>query len=1240
MKKIVKSSLALLALCSLSAMNVNAKNVSATDIKELSSYEDEGNQKNYEVFIYGKHVHIGYITFSDLLMGANSAAEIKDYTLYYKTGNNTWQKTSNADKWEDITEVSDLDFEMVKLVGTKSGDCIADDECEAGVDSSYVTTESYLDGRSAEVFLDESQDLSIVSIEKVNTTNKDTAKLVYNETSLANPTLTNTDNTYKLVLNAESPLLNYNNTTTAGKWIGLLIKTNRVLKTEDLAKLQIKVGDDTYKVDEANLNSAATYGGSDREFIMWLDASKLDDATITFQYNKEKKQTINVSFAEPTLITEYSAEAKIDADTITIKNNDKTANVHVKSVLLSTDESGKNEYVNIFYVESAEDKTTVEAAKRIDFTAENDKRVLLYQESAWKGYELIELTGITPSAPVTAEEGKDLTLDQKNYNWNQEAISAPTLAAHERTEEEAYDYVATINAKNVLKNDGKVKLNIDLGINNAKVNVTGAKFTSDSEGKTNGELEVVLSETGTLVAFENTNGSAEKVIVKFVVVYDESLDLTFTAAKASGDVDLYPGTSVSTEGTANANYRANMAVIDESVLKAVANEDESYTVRVQTTGTLAAFARKTTDGKTVSGKWVGVIVDLGVDPHDLTISGDYTISESDITDAKRFGATTDTAFIYWVQPANASEDQIVTFTYNVTNASVKVNFEVREIKLFADPVKAIITDENKSTVKVLEDYANDVRFVDSTKQFALNQNLKQGYQFVVSIDGVEYTYVVTTADVSAKNPKLVRISNLELTGVYKNIYTSEDATDEYLTQAMKSVKLEGNVIKVEFDRPVLLSNGKYAVVIDLGEKIDGDSKDTIKRTATSSGISEKPESRIESQYLEDVKGHLLLVVWVSPKETDINAEKEYKFKVWRTTSAGDATVPIEIVIQSTVNDTREDDVELKSETTESLDKSKLEEYFTDGQSTAELNNNKAISTEVNEKGEIVITYDKELTSFTPSNVSGNPGSRKYFGVLLDLGVDPTTLQGKASADGGSYYTFANNSSVGSDLHCESVSDERCQKDREKFGATGTQFIIWLDIDAFKPAKDDSNRLEFKTTFVSAGNSENQFSETTLTFVLVNGIDKLKTPTVSAINSSSTTPSSVQSLSSYKHNQDEFVYSYVPASNVNSNVVTHDTLTISPKTEASAAESVSIKVGSKVEANEWYAVKMDFGRAVNLDSSHNNKEVRLEHIENSTSFILWVSRKAKDTVTFKDDYNDTTYTVTIVNSEKVSSDTAA
>ena len=134
MKKIVKSSLALLALCSLSAMNVNAKNVSANDIKDLSAYEEEVGQKNYEVFVYGKHVHIGVITFADLMTGFDSAVEIKDSNLYYKTGDNKWQKTSTTEKWEDITDVSDLNFEMVKLIGTKTGDdCIATNECKDGV---------------------------------------------------------------------------------------------------------------------------------------------------------------------------------------------------------------------------------------------------------------------------------------------------------------------------------------------------------------------------------------------------------------------------------------------------------------------------------------------------------------------------------------------------------------------------------------------------------------------------------------------------------------------------------------------------------------------------------------------------------------------------------------------------------------------------------------------------------------------------------------------------------------------------------------------------------------------------------------------------------------------------------------------------------------------------------------------------------------------------------------------------
>lgn len=85
------------------------------------------------------------------------------------------------------------------------------------------------------------------------------------------------------------------------------------------------------------------------------------------------------------------------------------------------------------------------------------------------------------------------------------------------------------------------------------------------------------------------------------------------------------------------------------------------------------------NGTGMNKEWFALILDFGVDPN--TIEGiDYTINPEDISEAKRLGATTDTAFIVWLD----ATDRVLTFQKkdgNTVVGSIHIQIEAPKLEL-------------------------------------------------------------------------------------------------------------------------------------------------------------------------------------------------------------------------------------------------------------------------------------------------------------------------------------------------------------------------------------------------------------------------------------------------------------------------------------------------------------------------------------------------------------------------------
>ena len=127
---------------------------------------------------------------------------------------------------------------------------------------------------------------------------------------------------------------------------------------------------------------------------------------------------------------------------------------------------------------------------------------------------------------------------------------------------------------------------------------------------------------------------------------------TETQLKSASDINTAKSTSASEE-----NIRTNASKCSISV--------SGNTITITDEGLIEYVGGPYTEPK----KWVGLLVDLNT-----KAQGDiYNIEDIDYSDAKRWGASTDTTFIMWVTPDISGK--IIRFT-NVDDETQTVDLEV------------------------------------------------------------------------------------------------------------------------------------------------------------------------------------------------------------------------------------------------------------------------------------------------------------------------------------------------------------------------------------------------------------------------------------------------------------------------------------------------------------------------------------------------------------------------------------
>ena len=214
---------------------------------------------------------------------------------------------------------------------------------------------------------------------------------------------------------------------------------------------------------------------------------------------------------------------------------------------------------------------------------------------------------------------------------------------------------------------------------------------------------------------------------------------------------------------------------------------------------------KSYDNGYMEGQWFGFILDLGIDPHNIT-SNQYGILDCDITDAQRFGAVSETAFIVWLTEENFANGAL-KFTFN---NELDINDAIT-LTLNYDGITSVSYEATSSITEL----SNDVIFKDN--------------MFIVGLDVTTFTFkeggVLKTAK---KEDNWTFVTNLDFKG------TSKIEVDNILDEEpfASQIKDNENAISVNYEEDIITvtKNSKlisytnnsgrdeqwYALLIDLG----------------------------------------------------------------------------------------------------------------------------------------------------------------------------------------------------------------------------------------------------------------------------------------------------------------------------------------------------------------------------------------------------------------------------------------
>lgn len=1194
MKKLTKVSLFAVAALSASIMTTSAKTMTADQLKNLATIKVGSQEISENLYIFGKYVYVNTISAAEINDAWNDLANDAEYLKTYRTLFNDGvaaviHKDSN-NNWKNLTYNTSLaktvSIEMTHIIGDLKGEHLSNID-NLYTDGSYVKSETLPSKKTVEIFVDEKAELSIADVRAVSKIARLNNSNISTDTHKYNTSAVDIKFDKKLNITKNKPLLTYDNGTAGGpqEWIGLIIKTNKSLTSND----KIKLGD-----TDLTLNDATEHGGDAREYVAWVKFNDLKgnkNLTVHINGAEEASQTIEVNVVD-------NIKDTIKVDNIVSESEPKITNVSENLKTATALIDGK--YTAFLYAEKAYNDGT-----SVDFAIDGDMKRAVKDSSVWYVEDLINIVSANKTPLTTSDKG--------NVEWNKKAVSNVEFAAEKgKLGESAYDYVVKVHTNKVPYYSDGINVDIDLS---AKVKTSTSITKSSAEGASASTYTVKLTSKESVVTFENEDDAkvTQHINVKFVIV-DETpdVDIKITPGLAGDDINLFKSPTPEQAST-NVNYRYNMNRASFTTTK---DENGNYTVVIQekeytNNNGLVKFSH---DTKFATEKyWFGFVIELAKNPLDSAnnydITGNITVSDVLVNDAKNIGNASNNAFALWVSGDNDQLDHLkssYTITDNETMKTVTINFVIKLI----DKTPVVDKDANASKVTSVvptEEYASSVKYDATKKEFTINTDTTSfvAKTTITDTNGVsttkEYTYVVITNSGDDKcgfggghdTEKCVKkIQNLELNRVFAAEKDSDDhtAVAQYGLDSVEKVTFEGNVINVVLNRKL---EGSYALLLDLGIGAYDPSSNAVYRNGSALEKG-NAKSRFENTTPSNV-GNLALV-WVKA-----DTENETVLDLTHKDANGLVSVPYEVVVKVTVDNKAK---ELKLNQAEKAvfdpnftNASENSTYYGTGDPKIVKDNNDYITSITREGNTVTVRYNHSLTS-------------DKFAILMDLGVNPDYLNVKYADGTVASTNFAINKEAAA-----------------KAGYTGTKFFLIVN-NADEKIKNGTIELTFDQNKVA--NVDNRYGDSIKVTLVVK--DEIERMTVSS-NNISKRSADIKSVEgsftyddiAYAENQKNYTYDFVDETV--SDADRKGTLTIKA-VDKNVQPSYYIlnKDGSPFA---WYAVVIDLG--VEIDNPTKTGG-RIEPIDlTSGKFVLWINRAdTSKTVTLTNTYNETQYVLTVKN----------
>lgn len=1121
MKKITKlSAISLLALTAMGLpLATNAKMVDADYIKELSKVVDGSEVIGYNnVYFFGKYAFVNSLTTADLVKAANTLEGATDAVLYLKDTNNTWKNAVDTSK---TFKASDLSFNLVKIFNVDS--TVATDAAKADdVEKENATTL---------VFEDEAATVKVSKVSLIKAVDSigdnqgvATASQNYNISSLD---VSMTGSTIKV--NETSPLISYQTashrvTKSAGKWYGLVFKMNKAF---DASKIEFNVATDD-KMNAAAVKEAETYGTGNNEFVVWLNADGLTQATTT-KYAVELIEHLDSSNTNTEKYTiEYTTVNKLAEVTETEKHNIvTTGDLKVSEVKLSD-----NSYKYVYYTEKA---TT---AEKYEFTDDG------YTKSIATSNGIITDVLEYKDIKVTKFDADKATKKTNAYDWNQSAATVDVAKKDIKTDN--VDYEVTVTYTKVLQGTDGIALDVDLSVpaNIAVGSVAGTNVVLSATTKVNVKGNDV-------VTFTKDNN---KIVIKFVLKDAIPAVKVTAATKVASSVKLYPN---ATEGSAQETINTNFQTLSNALYNAelTKTSDTAYSVSLYAKNALSTSAVQYAPGftgLTDSKYWIPVIVNV-----DNTKVSDLTITPTNAVvfnkEVSLYGAAEGTEFVAWVEPTNAG-----TITIKNNNTEKETTLTIKVFDKTATQTVFATVDGTENTAELVDPVVSKpgVR-LDTTgdvKQFRIfDASIKN---FVVTDGTTEYTFYTEGSDWSApaKNHVLKSLKLVSYNQLVDSTKATSDAGLKYNLASLVAVEKDedsaADKLIVKYNRVMgnttaavatAAASKDYGLLLNLGAKAYKDANGTANLELVST-----PESKAKIANIAETRAFLGItdatvvpdytLVWVNEAATSLKFQykTEDTFKVY---------IDVALELKKVAND---EDMAIK--TVNAADVSSLDYTATTDRNYALITNANAIkSTTIDANNTIILTSKMALDNFKKTDTT--PADKYYIPVVVDLGVAPFKADGETS----------NITLVSTDAVLE--PDAAVAKKLAGSNYTTTTFVIYVDKDAAAGAG--------VTAVLSNHSDNNQNDKITLTFKLKEDLTKL------ALNSVEFISSDVKALSaayaSYKVNQDLFIKDYKAEY-----VATEKAVKYTSTSEGLVAyTNATPTIGS----GKWVAMKLDFGKEV-------------------------------------------------------------